>query len=256
MIFAVTSVKIIMQSEVAIVERLGKYHKAARSGLNIIVPVLDKVANVIDLKTQVIDSTPQPVITRDNVTMSIDTVCYYQITDPFKATYEISNLVQAIKYLTTTTLRDIIGTMELDYTLSSREDINNRLRVFLDEATDKWGVRVERVEVKNIELPQDIKDAMEKQMRAEREKRALILQAEGEANAIKQLAEAEALKNETVFRSLREAKLDEKLLTLKSIEAAVEMARGSNKVFVPYEASSVMGSLGAVTELMRKNENV
>lgn len=182
-VLAFSAIKIVKQSEVIIVERLGKYWKTGESGLNIVIPILDRVVKKIDLRTQVIDSPPQPVITKDNVTMSIDTVVYYQITDSFKATYEIANLVQAIRYLTTTTLRDVIGTMELDRTLSSRDDVNNKLRIILDEATDKWGVRVERVEIKNIDLPADIKEAMEKQMRAEREKRAVILQAEGTKQA-------------------------------------------------------------------------
>lgn len=169
------SVKIVRQSEVLMIERLGKYRRTAKSGFNMIVPLLDKPGPLVDLKTRVINSPPQPVITKDNVTMEIDTVVYYQITDAFKAIYEIKELVEAIKYLTTTTLRDIIGTMELDHTLSSREEVNTRLRIILDEATDKWGVRVERVEVLNIDLPIDIKDAMEKQMRAERERELIYL---------------------------------------------------------------------------------
>lgn len=292
------SIKIVHQSEVAIVERLGKFYKIADSGLNIIIPILDKIVKVVDLKTQVLDSQPQPVITKDNVTMSIDTVLYYQITDPFKSTYEIANLVTAIRLLTTTTLRDIIGTMELDYTLSSRDDINNRLRVSMDEATDKWGVRVERVEVKNIDLPADIKDAMEKQMRAEREKRAVILQAEGErqaaitqaegkkqaqileaeankqakilaaeaakeseiitaqgqAIAIETVANAEACKNEKIYESLHKADLNEKILALKSVEAMIEMAKGENKVFVPFETSNILGNVGAIGELLGKQK--
>ena len=264
------------------------------SGLNIVVPILDRVVRRIDLRTQVIDSPPQAVITKDNVTMSIDTVVYYQITDSFKATYEIANLVQAIKYLTTTTLRDVIGTMELDKTLSSRDDVNNKLRIILDEATDKWGVRVERVEIKNIELPEDIKEAMEKQMRAEREKRAMILQAEGkkqaaitesqglkesqilkaegekqtailhaeaqreaqirkaegEAEAIKKVAEAEASKVKMVYDALKNANIDEAMLSVKYVEALNEMAKGDNKVFVPYEAQGLLGSIGAIKEII------
>ncbi|MCX7745876.1 MAG: SPFH/Band 7/PHB domain protein [Clostridia bacterium] len=286
-LFASSSVKIIRQSEVAIVERLGKYSRTASSGLNIVVPILDKIATRIDLRTQVIDSPLQPVITKDNVTMSIDTVVYFQVTDPFKATYEIQNLVQAIRYLTTTTLRDIIGTMELDETLSSRENINNRLRIVLDEATDKWGVRVERVEVKNIDLPPDIKDAMEKQMRAEREKRAAILQAEGErqaavtqaqghkeaqilnaeaekeakirrsegeAQAIKKVAQAEADKIKFIFTALKEANIDEKMLSVKYIEVLQNMAAGPNKVFVPYESSALIGALGSLKEVLKENK--
>lgn len=293
-VLAISTIKIVKQSEVIIVERLGKYKMTGESGLNIVVPILDRVVRRIDLRTQVIDSPPQAVITKDNVTMSIDTVVYYQITDSFKATYEIANLVQAIKYLTTTTLRDVIGTMELDKTLSSRDDVNNKLRIILDEATDKWGVRVERVEIKNIELPEDIKEAMEKQMRAEREKRAMILQAEGkkqaaitesqglkesqilkaegekqtailhaeaqreaqirkaegEAEAIKKVAEAEASKVKMVYDALKNANIDEAMLSVKYVEALNEMAKGDNKVFVPYEAQGLLGSIGAIKEII------
>lgn len=293
-VLAVSAIKIVKQSEVIIIERLGKYRKTGESGLNIVIPILDRVVKRIDLRTQVIDSAPQPVITKDNVTMSIDTVVYYQITDSFKATYEIAHLVQAIRYLTTTTLRDVIGTMELDRTLSSRDDVNNKLRIILDEATDKWGVRVERVEIKNIDLPPDIKDAMEKQMRAEREKRAVILQAEGkkqasiteaqglkesqilkaegekqtailhaeaqreskiriaegEAESINKIAEAEANRVRMVYEALKNANVDEAMLSVKYVEALSEMAKGENKVFVPYESQGLLGSIGAIKELI------
>ena len=271
-VLAISTIKIVKQSEVIIVERLGKYRTTGESGLNIVVPILDRVVKRIDLRTQVIDSPPQPVITKDNVTMSIDTVVYYQITDSFKATYEIANLVQAIRYLTTTTLRDVIGTMELDRTLSSRDDVNNKLRIILDEATDKWGVRVERVEIKNIDLPADIKEAMEKQMRAEREKRAVILQAEGtkqaaiteaqglkesqirraegEAEAIKKVADAEASRVKMVYDALKNANIDEAMLSVKYVEALNEMAKGDNKVFIPYESQGLLGSIGAIKELL------
>ena len=293
-VLAFSTIKIVKQSEVIIVERLGKYWKTGESGLNIVIPILDRVVKRIDLRTQVIDSPPQPVITKDNVTMSIDTVVYYQITDSFKATYEIANLVQAIRYLTTTTLRDVIGTMELDRTLSSRDDVNNKLRIILDEATDKWGVRVERVEIKNIDLPADIKEAMEKQMRAEREKRAVILQAEGtkqaaitgaqghkesqilkaegekqtailhaeakresqiriaegEAEAINKIAEAEANRVRMVYEALKNPNVDEAMLSVKYVEALSEMAKGENKVFIPYESQGLLGSIGAIKELI------
>lgn len=293
-VLAFSTIKIVKQSEVIIVERLGKYWKTGESGLNIVIPILDRVVKRIDLRTQVIDSPPQPVITKDNVTMSIDTVVYYQITDSFKATYEIANLVQAIRYLTTTTLRDVIGTMELDRTLSSRDDVNNKLRIILDEATDKWGVRVERVEIKNIDLPADIKEAMEKQMRAEREKRAVILQAEGtkqsaitqaqghkesqilkaegekqtailhaeakresqiriaegEAEAINKIAESEANRVRMVYEALKNANVDEAMLSVKYVEALSEMAKGENKVFIPYESQGLLGSIGAIKELI------
>ncbi|WP_250674752.1 SPFH domain-containing protein [Paraclostridium ghonii] len=297
-VLGISTIKIVKQSEVIIVERLGKYWKTGESGLNIVIPILDRVVKRIDLRTQVIDSPPQPVITKDNVTMSIDTVVYYQITDSFKATYEIANLVQAIRYLTTTTLRDVIGTMELDRTLSSRDDVNNKLRIILDEATDKWGVRVERVEIKNIDLPADIKEAMEKQMRAEREKRAVILQAEGtkqaaitgaqghkesqilkaegekqtailhaeakresqvriaegEAEAINKIAEAEANRVRMVYEALKNANVDEAMLSVKYVEALSEMAKGENKVFIPYEAQGLLGSIGAIKELISEKK--
>jgi regulator of protease activity HflC (stomatin/prohibitin superfamily) len=270
-VFAATSVKVVRQSEVHIIERFGKFHRKAESGLNIVIPLLDKVAHQIDLRTIVVDSPPQAVITKDNVTMDIDTVVYYQVTDPYKSVYEIQNLQQAIRYLITTTLRDIIGTIELDQTLSSRDEINNRLRLALDEATDNWGVRVERVEVKTIDLPPDIKDAMEKQMRAEREKRAEILEAEGkkqaaietaegnktaqilnaeaQAEAIRKVALAEAERISKVYKALKESNIDGSILSVKYIEALNEMAKGDNKVFMPFESSGFMGAIGSIKSL-------
>ena len=222
-ILILMSLKIVRQSQVAIVERLGKYKATLSSGLNIVIPILDKIVKRVDLRTQVIDSPPQPVITKDNVTMSIDTVVYFQVTDAFKATYEITDVIQAIRYLTTTTLRDVIGTMELDKTLSSRDDINTKLRVILDEATDKWGIRVERVEIKNIDLPQDIKDAMEKQMRAERQKRAVILEAEGKKQSA--ITESEGLKESAILRA--EADKQSAILKAEAIkESKIRQAEG------------------------------
>ena len=222
-ILILMSLKIVRQSQVAIVERLGKFKATLNSGLNIVIPVLDKIVKRVDLRTQVIDSPPQPVITKDNVTMSIDTVVYFQVTDAFKATYEITDVIQAIRYLTTTTLRDVIGTMELDKTLSSRDDINTKLRVILDEATDKWGIRVERVEIKNIDLPQDIKDAMEKQMRAERQKRAVILEAEGKKQSA--ITESEGLKESAILRA--EADKQSAILKAEAIkESKIRQAEG------------------------------
>lgn len=182
-VIALSTIKIVRQAEVAVIERLGRFSKIAESGLNLIIPFIDRIAKNVSLKQQVMDIPPQTVITKDNVTITIDTVVYYQITDPFKATYEIEDLVRGIVYLAVTTMRDIVGKMELDNTFSSRDEINNRLRLIMDEATDRWGVRIERVEVKDIKPPADIRDAMEKQMNAERTKRALILQAEGEKQA-------------------------------------------------------------------------
>ncbi|MFD1676686.1 SPFH domain-containing protein [Alicyclobacillus fodiniaquatilis] len=287
-ILVVTSIKIVNQNEVFMIERLGKFHKKAQSGLNVIVPFMDRVVNRIDLRTQVVDSPPQSVITKDNVSISIDAIVYFRVTDPYNATYQIANVFQALEYLTATNLRDVIGSLDLDETLSSREQINTRLRISLDEATDPWGVKVERVEVKNIHPPEDIREAMEKQMRAEREKRAAILtaegdkqaaiteaegrkravileaeavkeanirRAEGEAEAIRQIAQAEANKIQMVFDAIRNVNLDERMLALKGIEAFEHLADSDNKVFVPYEASAVMGALGSIQALLGNDKN-
>ncbi|MBS3984133.1 MAG: paraslipin, partial [Selenomonadales bacterium] len=183
LLVALFTFRVIRQSTVGVVERLGSYHRLLPNGLQFVVPFIDRVLPLIDLREQVMDYPPQPVITKDNVTMQIDTVIYYQITDPVKATYEIARLRVGIETLTQTTIRNVIGELALDETLTSRERINAQLRLTLDQATDKWGVRVNRVELKSIEPPKDIKDAMEKQMRAERDKRAQILAAEGERAA-------------------------------------------------------------------------
>ena len=241
------------------------------------------------------DIPPQGVITKDNVTIRIDTVVFYQITDPVKAVYEIQNLKKGIEYLAITTIRDIVGKMDLDETFSSRDSINYQLRSILDEATDKWGCRVNRVEVQNINPPEDIRDAMEKQMNAERNKRALILEAEaqkqsditvaqgkkeaaileaeaesesqvrraeGEAKAIREVAEAKAKEIEMVYGAMMDSKPDEKLVQLKSIEALKDISSGeANKVFIPFEATSALGSIGAIKEVLtddkkdKNNEN-
>ena len=169
-IIAIRSIKIVQQSEVCIIERLGRFHKVAEPGVNIIVPFVDNVRAVVSLKQQTMDIPPQGVITADNVTITIDTVVFYKITDPTKAIYEIQNLTQGIQYLAITTIRDIVGKMELDQTFSSRDLINDRLRAILDEATDIWGCKIDRVEIKDITPPPDIRDVMEKQMNAERNK--------------------------------------------------------------------------------------
>lgn len=189
LIVAFASIKVVRQSEVRIVERLGKYHNTAEAGLNFILPFVDKIRAVVSLKQQTMDVTPQSVITKDNVTITIDTVVFYQITDPVKAVYEIESLQKGIAYIAITTIRDIVGKMDLDSTFSSRDSINNQLRQTLDEATDRWGCKVDRVEIKDIKPPTDIRDAMEKQMNAERNKRAIILEAEGKRQADITLAE-------------------------------------------------------------------
>ncbi|MBQ8380061.1 MAG: SPFH/Band 7/PHB domain protein [Clostridia bacterium] len=183
------SIKVVKQSEVKIIERFGKYSFTAEAGLNILLPFVDKVRAVVSLKQQTMDVTPQSVITKDNVTITIDTVVFYQIMDPVKAVYEIESLQKGIAYIAITTIRDIVGKMDLDATFSSRDAINTQLRDILDEATDKWGCKVDRVEIKDIKPPADIRDAMEKQMNAERNKRAIILEAEGKRQADITLAE-------------------------------------------------------------------
>lgn len=288
LIIAVKSIKIVKQAEVYIIERLGKYHKIADAGLTIIVPFIDHVRSVVSLKQQTMDIPPQGVITKDNVTITIDTVVFYKITDPAKAVYEIQSLKKGIEYLAITTIRDIVGKMDLDATFSSRDAINDQLRVILDEATDQWGCKVDRVEIKDITPPADIRDAMEKQMNAERNKRALILQAEGErqsaitiaegqkeaailqaeadreakirraageADAIKKVAEAKAKEVEMIYSAIKKADPDERLIQLKSLEALERVADGeANKVFIPFEATSALSSLGAIKEVLKDTE--
>ncbi|HBY20030.1 MAG TPA: peptidase [Clostridiales bacterium] len=209
-IVAISSVKIISQSTVGIVERLGKFHRKADTGINFIIPFLENMKTVIDLREQVIDFPPQPVITKDNIAIQIDTVVYFKVTDPINFIYEIANPISAIENLAATTLRNIIGELDLNGTLTSRDIVNTKLRTILDEATDQWGIKVNRVELKNIMPPRDIQDAMEKVMRADRQKQAAILEAEGlrqstilEAEGRKQSAilNAEADKEANIRRS-------------------------------------------------------
>ena len=287
-VFALLSIKIVRQSEVYIIERLGKFHKVAEAGLTTIFPFVDTVRSVVSLKQQTMDIPPQNVITCDNVTITIDTVVFYKITDPARAVYEIQSLKKGIEYLAITTIRDIVGKMELDETFSSRDEINDKLRVKLDEATDPWGCKIDRVEIKDITPPADIRDAMEKQMNAERNKRALILEAEGErqsaitlaegrkqaaildaeadreskirratgeAEAIKQVADAKAKEIQMVYDAIKNADPDEKLVQLKSLEALKDVANGeANKVFIPFEATSALGSLGAIKEVLKDDK--
>ena len=288
LIIAAMSIKIVNLSEVYIIERLGKFYKVADAGLTIIVPFLDHVRSVVSLKQQTMDVPPQGVITKDNVTITIDTVVFYQITDPAKAVYEIQSLKKGIEYLAITTIRDIIGKMNLDETFSSRDGINNKLRIVLDEATDRWGCKIDRVEIKDINPPADIRDAMEKEMNAERNKRAMILESEaqrqsaitiaegkkqaaileaeadkesrirravGEAQAIKEVAEAKAKEIAMVYDAIKTADPDEKLVQIKSLEALEEIAKGdANKVFIPFEATSALSSLGAVKEVFKDDK--
>ena len=298
-IVAVASIKVVRQSEVRIIERFGKYNKTAEAGLNFILPFVDKVRAVVSLKQQTMDVTPQSVITKDNVTITIDTVVFYQIMDPVKAVYEIESLQKGIAYIAITTIRDIVGKMDLDNTFSSRDAINTQLRDVLDEATDKWGCKVDRVEIKDIKPPVDVRDAMEKQMNAERNKRANILEAEGKrqaditlaegkkqatilnaeaeressirraqgireakileaegnAEAIKKVADAKAQEISLVYSAIMNAKPDENLVALKSLEALEKVSQGTaNKVFIPFDATKAMGALGAASEMFKENK--
>ena len=264
------TIKIIPQATAGVVERFGKYRSTLNAGLNVIMPFIDSVRYTIDLREQVVSFAPQPVITEDNLVVSIDTVLYFQVTDPIAATYEIANYIQAVEQLTMTTLRNIVGGMDLEETLTSREDINAGLRGVLDEATGKWGIRVNRVEIKGIDPPVSIKDSMEKQMRADRDKRATILTAEGvrqsailtaegnkqaailNAEGDKQAAilraEGEGQAITTVFRSIHEGDPDQKLLAYQYLQMLPRIAAGdSNKLWiVPSEIGKALEGLGNV----------
>ena len=282
------SIKVVKQSEVYIIERLGKFHKVADAGLTILIPFIDHVRSIVSLKQQTLDIPPQEVITKDNVTITIDTVVFYRIIDPAKAVYEIQSLRKGIEYLSLTTIRDIVGKMLLDETFSSRDEINILLKSSLDDSTFQWGCKIDRVEIKDITPPSDIRDAMEKEMNAERNKRALILEAEGkkqsaitlaegkkaaaileaeaekeaiirkavgEAEAIRRVAQAKAKEIEDVYKAMMKSKPDDRLVQLKSLEALKEVANGdSNKIFIPFEATSALGSIGAIKEVMNENK--
>jgi len=262
------TIRIVPQARAGVVERLGRYHKTLNPGLAIVVPFIDRLRPMIDLREQVVSFPPQPVITEDNLVVNIDSVIYFQVTDPKSATYEIANYIQAIEQLTVTTLRNVIGGMALEKTLTSRDEINSALRGVLDEATGKWGIRVNRVELKAIDPPASIKDTMEKQMRADREKRAAILQAEGQkqsailtAEGEKQAAvlraegqkqatilqaEGEAKAIDTVFRAIHDGNPDPQLLAYQYVQALPQIAQGeSNKVWiVPAEFQRALGRIG------------
>ncbi len=265
-----TCVKIVRQSTIVIVERIGKYHKTLESGLHFIAPFIDRTLKPISLKEKVADFRPQAVITKDNVTMQIDTVVYFQVTDPKLFTYGVESPLMAIENLTATTLRNLVGELELDGTLTSRDTVNAKMRIILDEATDPWGIKINRVELKNILPPKDIQQAMEKQMRAERERREQILKAEGEkrssilvaegekestilrAEAKKAAVIAEAEGTAEAIRLINEANPNAAYLTLKGYEALKVLADGkSTKIVVPSEIQNVSGllaSLKAVVE--------
>jgi regulator of protease activity HflC (stomatin/prohibitin superfamily) len=263
------TVRIIPQAQAGIVERLGRYNRTLDAGLAIVIPFIDRVRPLIDLREQVVSFDPQPVITEDNLVVSIDTVLYFQVTDPKAATYEIADYISGIEQLTVTTLRNVIGAMTLEDTLTSRDDINQQLRGVLDEATGKWGIRVNRVELKAIEPPGTIREAMEKQMRAERDRRAAILtaegvkqsqiltaegekqsailRAEGQRQAQVLQAEGQSKAIETVFRAIHEGNADPKLLAYQYLQMLPQIAQGdANKVWIiPSEFAQALGRLGA-----------
>jgi regulator of protease activity HflC (stomatin/prohibitin superfamily) len=261
------TVRIIPQARAGVVERLGRYSRTLTPGLAIVVPFVDRIRDMIDLREQVVSFPPQPVITEDNLVVSIDTVIYFQVTDPKAATYEINNFISGIEQLTVTTLRNVIGGIDLEETLTSRDQINGQLRGVLDEATGKWGIRVNRVELKAIDPPATIKDAMEKQLRAERDKRAAILtaegvkqsqiltaegekqsailRAEGQREAAILQAEGQSKAIDTVFRAIHEGDADPKLLAYQYLQVLPQIAQGeSNKVWIiPSEVTQALGQL-------------
>lgn len=284
-IIVIPCIKVVPQSKTYVIERLGSYYTTWRNGVHFKIPFIDRIANEVLLKEMVRDFDPQPVITKDNVTMQIDTVVYFQITDAKLYTYGVEYPISAIESLTATTLRNIIGELELDQTLTSRDIINTKMRAILDEATDPWGIKVNRVEVKNILPPRDIQDAMEKQMRAERERREKILQAEGEKKSSVLIAEgekesailrAEADKEAKIKRAegeaeallkiktaeaegiklLREAKADKAVLQLKSYETLSKMADGqSTKIILPADLQNVATFGTVLQETMNEKKN-
>ena len=285
LVIVILGIKVIPQSEEKVVERLGSYNATLGTGPHYVIPFIDRVANTVTLKEIVKDFAPQPVITKDNVTMQIDTVVYFQITDPKLYTYGVENPINAIENLTATTLRNIIGELELDQTLTSRDIINSKMRSILDEATDPWGIKVNRVEVKNILPPRDIQEAMEKQMRAERERREKILQAEGEKKAAVLIAEGE--KESTILRAdakkeaeireaegkaeaimkvkeaeaegiklIKAAKADEAVLKLRSYEAMVKVANGTaTKIIVPSDLQNLVTAGSILKETIKEEKD-
>ncbi|HEX7525353.1 MAG TPA: SPFH domain-containing protein [Gaiellaceae bacterium] len=276
------TVRIVPQARAAVVERLGRYSRTLSPGLALVVPFIDRIRPMIDLREQVVSFPPQPVITEDNLVVSIDSVIYFQINDAKAVSYEIANYIQAIEQLTVTTLRNVIGGMALEKTLTSRDEINSQLRSVLDEATGKWGIRVNRVELKAIDPPASIQDSMEKQMRADREKRATILQAEGQKQSAILTAEGEktaailraegqrqsvilnaegqAKAIDTVFRAIHEGKPDPQLLAYQYLQMLPQIAQGdSNKVWIiPSEFQQAIGkiggALGIADELKKPDE--
>ncbi len=277
-IYVFRAVRIVQQHEKGLVETLGQYTRTVDSGLTIIFPPFQRLRKV-DMREQVIDVPPQDVITKDNVMVNVDAVIYFQITDPFKVVYNISNFALASMKLAQTNLRNLIGDLELDQTLTSREKINTQLRQVLDEATDKWGVKVTRVEIQKIDPPKDITDAMSRQMKAERDKRAnileaeglrqaailkaegsklsAILEAEGKAEAIKKVADAEKYQIEVVYNAIHNGKPTNDLIAIKYLETLEKVANGqATKIFLPVESSGILASVAGIKELFTdKTEN-
>lgn len=278
-----SNIRIVPQAHAYVIERLGAYNGTWQVGLHVKIPLIDKIARKVSLKEHVIDFPPQPVITKDNVTMEIDTVIYFQITDPKLFAYGVADPMSAIENLTATTLRNIIGDLELDQTLTSREHINNKTRIILDEATDPWGIKINRVEVKNIIPPRDIQTAMEKQMRAERERREAILRAEGEkksailiaegnkeavileAEAAKEAAIKEAEGQSTAIRMVQQANADsirmlvesgptKEIIAIKSLESFAKAADGqATKLIIPSDIAGMAGLATSLKELMKED---
>ena len=257
-----STIKIVPQAHAYVIERLGTYQATWSVGLHMKMPVIDKVAKKVTLKEQVVDFAPQPVITKDNVTMRIDTVVFFQITDPKLFSYGVENPIMAIENLTATTLRNIIGDLELDQTLTSRETINTKMRATLDEATDPWGIKVNRVELKNIIPPAAIQDAMEKQMKAERERREQILRAEAKKEATIKEAEGQAQAilavqqaNADGIRALNESMPTNQVITLKSLEAFTKAADGkATKIIIPSEIQGIAGLTSSIVEVAKSTE--
>src|SRR5664280_2096775 len=257
LVVAARTIRVIPQARAGVVERLGRYSRTLEPGRTIVTPFIDRVKPLVDLREQVVNFAPQSVITEDNVVVGIETVLYFTITDPRSATYEIANPLQAIEQLTVTTLRNVIGGLTLEATLTARENVNTELRVVLDEATGKWGIRINRVEIKSVDPPPDIRSAMEKQMRAERDRRAAILTAEGakqaavltaegERQAAILRSEGEAKAIDTVFTAIHEGKPDRALLSYEYLQMLPQLAEGdANKVFVvPSEFAQAFGGIG------------
>lgn len=273
LVIAGKGIKIVRPYEKGLIERLGKYQRTVGSGLSIIIPFLENIARV-DMREQVVDVPPQGVITKDNVVVEVDAVVYYEITDPVKVSYNIADYLLAVTKLAQTNLRNLIGDLSLDESLTSRELVNTKLRTILDDATDKWGAKVTRVELQRIEPPKDVTEAMHRQMKAERERRAMILEAEGEkrsailkaegkAEAIKKVADADRYQKltvakgegeaiETVYNAIHEGRPTNDLIAIKYLEALQKMADGqATKIFLPYEASGILASIAGIGEIFK-----